>query len=84
MSQRHAAVLEPEPAPPPTRSPRRLRQWILGIGLSLLALGGIGLLLLARHWPFSREEVTQSLEEQFHGKVTFSSFRKTFFRTPAA
>ena len=82
MSQKHAAVLEPEPAPPPTRYPRHLRRWILGIGLSLLALGGIGLLLLARHWPFSQEEVTQSLEEQFHGKVTFTSFRKTFFPHP--
>jgi len=47
-----------------------------------LALAVIGFGFLARHWPFSRENVTQSLEDTFHGRVQFANFHKTFFPHP--
>jgi hypothetical protein len=47
-----------------------------------LALAAIGFVFLARHWPFSRELVAQSLGETFHGSVQFTNFHKTFFPHP--
>jgi hypothetical protein len=45
-------------------------------------LAAIGLILLARHWPFSRQRVVEALQDDFHGTVTFSRFHKTFFPHP--
>jgi hypothetical protein len=47
-----------------------------------MALAVIGLVLLARHWPFSRQRVIEALQDDFHGTVTFSSFHETFFPHP--
>ena len=54
-------------------------RWLAGAGIVVLALAAIGFGFLARYWPFSRERVTQALEETFHGSVQFSKFHKTFF-----
>jgi hypothetical protein len=45
-------------------------------------LAAIGLVLLARHWPFARQRVVEALQDDFHGTVTFSRFHKTFFPHP--
>ena len=58
------------------------RKWIAIIGLSPLGLLVVGLVLLARHWPFSQQRVIEALQEDFHGTVTFSSFRSTVFPHP--
>jgi hypothetical protein len=39
-------------------------------------------LLLARHWPFSRQRVISDLQDDFHGTVSFSRFRVTVFPHP--
>ena len=48
--------------------------------MAVLAL--IAALYLPRVWPFSRERISQSLQEEFRGQVTFTGFRKTFFPHP--
>ena len=52
------------------------------IGVSALVLAAVGLFLLARHWPFSRQKVTEDLQDDFHGTVTFQRFRTTIFPHP--
>lgn len=47
--------------------------------LTLAALGGV---ILALHWPFSQQRITQSLQETFPATVTFQKFRATYFPHP--
>ena len=82
MSQGHAAAVE-QPVP---RLHGRFHlgggRWSVVVGVSVLALAAIGLILLARHWPFSRQRVVEALQDDFHGAVTFSRFHKTFLPHP--
>src|SRR5215471_18317947 len=54
---------------------------LLGFAAVALILGGLGI-LLARHWPFSQERVTQSLRSTFPASVTFQKFHSTYFPHP--
>jgi hypothetical protein len=47
--------------------------------LLVLVVGGIA---VARHWPFSQANVTQSLQGDFPATVTFQKFHFTFFPHP--
>jgi hypothetical protein len=49
-----------------------------GVGVLVVALAATGLILLARHWAFSRQRVIEALQDDFHGTVTFSSFHGRF------
>ena len=82
MAPGHAAVLERTNRDERTRERRRFPRWLGGAGIVILALAAIGFGFLARHWPFSRENVTQALEETFHGSVQFTQFHKTYFPHP--
>lgn len=50
--------------------------------IALTVALGIYAVILALHWPFSRERVTQALQEDFPATVTFSSFHSTYFPHP--
>jgi hypothetical protein len=54
---------------------------LLGLASVVLILGGFGI-VLARHWPFSQERVTQSLQSTFPASVTFRKFHPTYFPHP--
>jgi len=82
MASSHAAVLEPTNREQRTGVRRRLPRWLAGAGIVILALAAIGFGFLARHWPFSRENVSQGLAETFHGTVQFTNFHYTFFPHP--
>ena len=56
-------------------------RWLALIGV-ILALVAIGIFVLARHWPFSRQRVTDALQDDFQGTVTFSHFHSTIFPHP--
>jgi hypothetical protein len=79
MAPSHAAVLERTNREERTGERRRFPRWLAGAGIVILALAAIGFGFLARHWPFSEQNVTQALEETFHGSVQFTNFHKTFF-----
>jgi hypothetical protein len=79
MSQSHAAIAE---QPPPARFSNGRRRRFAIIGVLVLAVAAIGLTVLARHWPFSRQRVAEALQDDFHGTVTFTRFRSTIFPHP--
>src|SRR5947209_3184387 len=82
MSPGRAAVLQ-RPAPgSPGQSHPRARRWLVWVGVVVLVLVAIGLVLLAWHWPFSRQKAIDALQDGFHGQVTFARFDKTFFPHP--
>jgi hypothetical protein len=82
MSQSHAAVIE-QPNPPQNGQPyRRHRRWLAITGVVILALAIAGAIVLAHYWPFSRQRVTDALQDDFHGTVTFTRFRSTIFPHP--
>jgi hypothetical protein len=79
MSQSHAAIAE---QPPPARFSNGRRRRFAIIGVLVLAVAAIGLTVLARRWPFSRQRVAEALQDDFHGTVTFTRFRSTIFPHP--
>jgi len=57
-------------------------QWLGIIGVSVVGLLVVGAILLARHWPFSRQRVIADLQDDLHGTVTFAQFHITVFPHP--
>ncbi len=55
--------------------PRALR-WF-GAGLALLIIAGI--VLLATHWPFSRDAMTRAIQEATSRPVRIGAFRQSYF-----
>jgi hypothetical protein len=43
-----------------------------------MVIAGIGLIVLARNWPFAQQAVTTALEDRFARTVQIRSFRKTY------
>src|SRR5260221_13201390 len=82
MSQGHAAVVEPSVSLRHGRFHLRGERWLGVIGVPALALTAIGLVLLARHWPFSRLRVVDALHDDFHGAVTSRRFLTSFWPHP--
>jgi hypothetical protein len=82
MFQSHGAIAEQH------KSERRLQfhigrgRWLALTGAVILILAAISVFVLAWHWPFSRQRVTDALQDDFRGKVTFSRFRITVFPHP--
>src|SRR2546423_4371226 len=81
MSASRAAVLEPSPQGHPKQVPR-WRRWLLRAAIAFVVLTAIGIAVFLLRFPFSRDRVRQSLEETFHGKITFAKFRVTYFPHP--
>ena len=66
---------------PPEKSFLR-RRWLIPAGVILLALLCIGGIILAFHWPFSAQNITQSIQEDWPGKITVQRFHRTYFPHP--
>jgi AsmA-like C-terminal region len=60
---------------------RRRRYFVIG-GLAFSFLVVLGVALFARHFPFSRKHVIESLQEDFHGTITFAHFHRIYFPHP--
>jgi hypothetical protein len=73
------ATQEPVRSTPKTTGVRR---WLLPLGILILLALCIGGIILAFHWPFSWEKVTQSVQESWPGKIAVRSFRRTYFPHP--
>src|ERR1700693_3084054 len=73
------ATQEPIQATPRTTSAKR---WLLALAIVILLALCIGGIILAFHWPFSSQKVTQSVQESWPGKITVQSFRRTYFPHP--
>jgi hypothetical protein len=66
---------------PPAKSFVR-RRWLIPAAAILLALLCIGGIILAFHWPFSAQNITQSIQEDWPGKITVQRFHRTYFPHP--
>jgi hypothetical protein len=60
----------------------RRRRWLFPLAIVILVALCIGGMILAFHWPFSSQSVTQSVQESWPGKITVQSFRRTYFPHP--
>src|SRR5208283_494075 len=54
---------------------------LLGLAALVLVVGIVSA-VVARHWPFSQERVTQSLQSTFPATVSFQKFHATYFPQP--
>ena len=73
------ATQEPVQATPRTTSTRR---WLLPLAIVILLALCIAGIILAYHWPFSSQKVTQSVQESWPGKIAVQSFHRTYFPHP--
>jgi hypothetical protein len=73
------ATQEPVQAKPRTASRKR---WLLPVVILIVLALFIGGVILAFHWPFSSQKVIQSVQEDWPGKITVQSFRRTYFPHP--
>jgi len=75
------ATQEQEPAQTTHRASSG-RRWPLSLAILILLALCIGGIILAFHWPFSSQKVTQSVQENWPGKIAVQSFRRTYFPHP--
>jgi hypothetical protein len=73
------ATQEPVQATPRTASAKR---WLLPLAIVISLALCIGGIILAFHWPFSSQKVTQSVQESWPGKIAVQGFRRTYFPHP--
>src|ERR1700736_5310232 len=73
------ATQEPLQATPSTASHRN---WLFPLVIVILVALCIGGIVLAFHWPFSSQKVTQSVQESWPGKIAVQHFRRTYFPHP--
>jgi hypothetical protein len=73
------ATQEPVRATPRTTNTRR---WLRPLAILILLVLCIGGIILAFHWPFSSQKVTQSVQESWPGKIAVGSFRRMYFPHP--
>jgi hypothetical protein len=58
------------------------RRWLIPVVVVILALLCIGGIILAFHWPFSSQNVMQSVQEDWPGKINVQRFHRTYFPHP--
>jgi hypothetical protein len=73
------ATQEPVQATPRTTSTRR---WLFPLAILILVALFVGGTILAFHWPFSSQKVTESVQESWPGKIAVQRFRRTYFPHP--
>src|SRR5437868_5501297 len=81
MPQSHGSIPDEHLPQQSERSHKRWR-WSLAVLGLVLVFPIVGFVVLARHWPFSRETVIADLQDDFHGRVSFSRFHATVFPHP--
>jgi hypothetical protein len=73
------ATQEPSHATPRTA---RAKRWLLPLAIVILLALCIGGIILAFHWPFSAQKITQSVQESWPGKIAVQGFRRIYFPHP--
>src|ERR1700730_18334162 len=58
------------------------RRWLLPLTILILLALCIGGIILALHWPFSLQKVTQSIQEHWSGNIAVHGLRRTCFPHP--
>src|SRR3984893_5068278 len=81
MSMAVAAQEPVQDKPTPTRPTKATRRLILVVLAVLTALSIAGI-ILAFHWPFSQQNVLESVPQDWPGKIAVRSFQRTYFPHP--
>jgi len=58
------------------------RRWVIPAAVVIFAALLIGSIVLAYHWPFSSQNVIQSVQEGWPGKISIQHFHRTYFPHP--
>ena len=58
------------------------KHWVLPVAAVLLVALLIGGIVLYTHWPFSKHNVTQSVQADWPGKIIVQHFHRTYFPHP--
>jgi len=58
------------------------KRWLLPLAIVILLALCIGGIILAFHWPFSSQKVTQSVQESWPGKIAVQRFHRVYFPHP--
>jgi AsmA-like C-terminal region len=58
------------------------KRWLLPLAILILLALCIGGIILAFHWPFSSQKVTQSVQESWPGKIAVQRFHRVYFPHP--
>jgi AsmA-like C-terminal region len=56
--------------------------WLVPVVAVMVVLLCIGAAILAFHWPFSSQNVMQSVQEDWPGKINVQRFHRTYFHHP--
>src|SRR6202163_2508428 len=75
------ATQEQEPAKTTYRASSG-RRWLLPLAIIFLVGLCLGGIILAFHWPFSQQKVTQSVRESWPGEISVQDFRRIYFPPP--
>src|SRR5450631_1940332 len=67
---------------PETAKWTKSRRWLIPAAVVLLVLLCVGGIILAFHWPFSAQNITEAVQEDWPGKITVQHFRRTYFPRP--
>src|ERR1051325_3145263 len=67
---------------PRLRRKRRYIRWLVAALAVVLSIVGVGLVLLAPHWPFTEQAVAADLRARIADTVEIGSFRKQYFPHP--
>jgi AsmA-like C-terminal region len=73
------ATQEPVHATPRAAGAKR---WLLPLAIVILLALCIGGIILAFHWPFSSQKVTQSVQKSWPGKIAVQRFHRVYFPHP--
>jgi hypothetical protein len=66
--------------PPATTRPRgRLPLWLRIVGLCLVGAITVAVVLLATHWPFTKDAITRSLQAATSRPVRIGAFHRSYF-----
>lgn len=76
------SVLKRPSSGPKTSHYKFRKSWLLWGAIVLAAVVAIIVVLLARNWPFSRENVLKDLSDATSSVVQVQTFRKTYFPHP--
>jgi AsmA-like C-terminal region len=65
-----------------SKRPRRLRRWLIGVGLVLILAAVASIPYIDAHWPYRYRNVEPLLETVFASKIKIDHYHRTYFPSP--